>query len=288
MSVQRGRAVQLAALGVLAFGLGLGGCGGDGEVAADDDGGSAAVDSGPRAPLCNPDLDLTSGVGVVGLRYPMTIISGITVGERDTTWVGVRRAASPIINANCPARFETTPPGPPCQADSQIDLGGSLLTLGVPFDDLAAIPTGQAVHVRARGGFAFSGASRPDDVLVDITRQSDGAPLVVAGAFSYTTAFALAPPWSFGHLTLRLDPTALCRNSPVDMCRRSFLSRALLVEAPLGTTRLEPGQSAEFATSYGRYRVTLRGLVERGGGEGQECADFIAPRASFEIVRLGD
>ncbi len=287
MSVQRGSAVKLAAIGVLV--LGLGGCGGDGEVAADDDGGGLAVDSGPRAPLCNPDLDLASRVGVVGLRYPMTIIGGITVGERDTTWVGVRRAASPTVNANCPARFETTPPGPPCQTDSQIDLGGSLLTVGVPFADLAAIPTGQAVHVRARGGFTFSGTPPgADDVLVDITRQSDGAPVLVAGAFSYTTAFALAPPWSFGHLTLRLDPTALCRNNPLDMCRRSFLSRALLVEAPSGTVRLEPGQSGEFATSYGRYRVTLRGLVERGGGEGQECADFQPSRASFEIVRLGD
>jgi len=288
MSVQRGSAVKRAALGVLVLGLGLGGCGGDGEVAADDDGGSAAVDSGPRAPLCNPDLDLASSSGTVGLRYPMTIISGITAGERDTTWDGVRRAASPIINQDCPARFSTTPPGPPCQTDSQIDLGGSLLTVGVPFADLAAIPTGQAVHVRARSGFAFAGTPRPDDLLVDITRQSDGAPLVVAGAFSYETAFALAPPWSFGHLTLRLDPTPLCRNNPLDACRRSFLSRALLVEAPSGTVRLEPGQSAEFATSYGRYRVTLRGLVERGGGEGQECADYQPRRASFEIVRFGD
>ncbi|MCC6993297.1 MAG: hypothetical protein IT370_01585 [Deltaproteobacteria bacterium] len=264
------------------------GCGADDDGDDDVDAATSGADGGNGVAFCNADLDLMSSTGVVGLRYPMTIISGITAGERDTTWVGALRAASPIVNQDCPARFETTPPGPPCSADSQIDLGGSLLTVGLPLADLSAIPTGQAVHVRARAGFAVGATPSADNLLVDITRQSDGAPLVVAGAFSYPTGSALAPPWSFGYLTLRLDATPVCRNQPRDVCRRSFLSRALAVEAPSGTVRLEPGQSAEFPTLYGRYRVTLRGLVERGGGEGDECADYQPPRASFEIVRLGD
>lgn len=277
MSVRRGSAVKLAIVGVLA--LGLGGCGSEGNAGPGDDGGTLA-------PFCNADLEASSQSGVIGLRYPATIIRGITVGERDTTWVGTQRAATPVDNPDCPARFATTPPGPPCSTDSQVDLGGSLLTVGVPFADLAAIPTGQEVHVRARSGFNFGAAASEGNVLVEINRKRDGAPLLVAGAFTYDAAL-LAPPWTFGYLRLRLD-TPVCRNRQLDTCRRSFLSKALAVDGPDRTVRLEPGESAEFVTLDGRYRVTLRGLVERGGGEGAECSDYQPPRASFEIVRLGD
>lgn len=248
----------------------------DGAVATDD-----GVDAG--LPFCPEEVDHNTVSGP-DLRYRRaafalppdrpgaSLEAGATVSF-EGTWVGTRRLDGNIV-LGCPEgdiRYA-------CRADTVIQVmsGSALFELVVGFgvDELAALTPGMPVSVRARAS-RWDGAA-PHDAELIVRRRADDALMLAAVTGSGDYAGFEIPVTRDG---------AVCRSRPEPLCNRTLHAYALRFSAAGTSARVEPGYSAALATLGGAYTVRNRVAWVRAERMGNECADFIFPVTSFEIVR---
>lgn len=223
----------------------------------------------------NPDLRFRRAAFALPPDRPNASLDAGSTVSFDGTWVGTRALEGNIV-LGCPEgdiRYA-------CRADTVIQVmnGSALFELVVGFgvDELAALTPGMPVSVSARASRWDGATPRGYDAELLVRRRADNALMLAAVTGSGDYAGFEIPV---------ARDVAVCTSRPEPICNRMLHAFALRFGAAEGSVVLTPELTSSLTWQGATYVVRNRVAWARIPRMGSECADFVAPVTSFEIVR---